>query len=82
MTDDEAAAIETADKAILNKHVMLLREHFDTVQIFCTRVENGGYTVQATDGRGNWFARLGQIWSWITRTQSAEFSRSNDEEAS
>lgn len=63
--------MKAADTTIMKKHVMLLRENFDTVQIFCTRHENGGYTVNATEGRGNWFARLGQVADWLRRETDA-----------
>lgn len=43
-----------------------LIEHFDSVQVFATRhdPEQGG-TVQFQIGKGNWFARFGQVREWM-----------------
>lgn len=46
----------------------LLREHFDTVQVFCTRQDPDG-TVNLKIGVGNWFARYGQIKDWVNRAE-------------
>lgn len=48
-----------------------LSEHFDTVQIFCTRHESGeeNGTVNVNRGMGNWFARYGQVMEWIVREE-------------
>lgn len=45
----------------------LLSEHFDTVQVFCTRHEAGRLegTVTADMGTGNWYARYGQVRAWL-----------------
>jgi len=54
------------DLDLLERHTKQLMEHFDTVQIFCTK-HNGGEdrTVTAHFGNGNWFARYGQIELWL-----------------
>lgn len=60
----------------------VLIEHFDTVQIFCTRhepeVENG--TINVNYGEGNWFARYGLVHEWMTRQdeRTRQHIRSND----
>lgn len=48
-----------------------LAEHFDSVQILCTRNtgEKDGNTVNVSMGRGNWFARYGQIREWLTKQE-------------
>lgn len=46
------------DMARVQKALDLLSEHFDTVQIFVTRHEDGG-TRAANLGSGNWYARYG-----------------------
>jgi hypothetical protein len=58
-----------ADLEMLAKHVEQLGEHFDTVQIFCSRHDAGQEdgTVALNDGAGNWFARYGQIREWINK---------------
>jgi hypothetical protein len=56
-----------ADTAMLQKHVDQLIEHFDSVQIFCTKAseDGSGRTVNANCGGGNCFASYGQIRHWI-----------------
>jgi hypothetical protein len=47
-----------------------LREHFDTVQIFATRCDDSGHnTMHCFHGAGNWFARYGQVKSFINDTE-------------
>lgn len=63
---------EREDLTILKNHSAQLMEHFDTVQIFCTRNRgNECGTVRAAYGAGNWFARYGQIACWL-KTQDEE----------
>lgn len=67
------------DLKLISDAVDRLAEHFDTVQIFASRheptTENG--TVHWEVGRGSWFARYGQIRTWLiqeegwTRTRGA-----------
>lgn len=47
-----------------------LGEHFDTVQIFCTRHDSGqvGGTITLCLGVGNWYARYGQIANWMIKS--------------
>jgi hypothetical protein len=44
-----------------------LAEHFDTIEVFCTRHEGGMVdgTVNIHWGAGNYFARYGQIKQWM-----------------
>ena len=56
---------------ILHLHVNQLMEHFDTVHIFVTKFQREGNPDATTNGhwgRGNWFARYGQIIRWLRRT--------------
>ena len=57
---------EEKDLKTLKRYACQLMEHFDTVQIFCTKrdSEDGG-TVSMHYGDGNWFARYGQIELWV-----------------
>lgn len=50
----------------------VLIEHFDTVQIFVTRVaaEEGCGTVNIAVGRGNWFARVGHVHDWKVKLEA------------
>lgn len=50
----------------LTKAATVLMEHFDSVQIFCTRHEGDG-TVRISEGAGNYYARFGQVEEWMIR---------------
>jgi hypothetical protein len=58
-----------ADMALVKKHVDELGEHWDTVQIFCSRLdlEQDPTTVNINLGSGNWFARYGQVREYLIR---------------
>jgi hypothetical protein len=67
MSDNIESNSRESDLALLQKHVEALGEHFDTVQIFCTRhmpAELDG-TVAVNRASGNWHARFGQINEWV-----------------
>ena len=51
----------------IDKVLMELGEHWDTVQIFCTRHEAGEHagTVHRAQGIGNYYARYGQVKQWV-----------------
>jgi len=56
----------------LQKACEELSEHFDSVQIFVTRLsddqdDDGEGTVNVNWGSGNWFARYGQIHAWLVK---------------
>lgn len=61
------------DMALVRKHLDLLSEHFDTVQIFCTRYnpnkttdsDEDGTTSRVNMGIGNFFARYGLVAYWL-----------------
>ena len=58
-------AVIDKDMLVIQKHVALLTEHFDTVHVFVTKhVNNSEGTVQLNHGSGNYFARYGQIVVW------------------
>lgn len=68
MTDDDAKRQEQEDRDRLTAAIETLQEHFDTVQIFVTRVNagsDGGGTVSNARGSGNWLARVAQAREWI-----------------
>lgn len=62
---------EDADMAEVDKALNVLGEHFDSVQILCTRYKGGddGGTVNISRGTGNWFARYGQMKEWLIREE-------------
>lgn len=57
--------MKNGDIEIIQKAADQLGEHFDTVQIFCTRHEGSDGTGRYALGIGNWFARYGQIAYWM-----------------
>ena len=58
------------DMAIVAKAIDGLAEHFDTVQVFCSRHDASGKegeTMNLNMGRGNWYARYGHVKWWMIR---------------
>lgn len=57
------------DLKLIEEHLAALSEHFDGVQIFATRHEQGQHdgTVNIQIGCGNWYARYGHIKAWTIR---------------
>lgn len=61
------------DVEMVEKHLRELSEFFDSVQIFCTRYnankvdgcDEEGTTLRMALGKGNWFARYGQVRHWL-----------------
>lgn len=68
--DDEAMEDRQRDLDIIKSHAAQLAEHFDSVQIFCTRhaAEHDG-TINAQWGEGNWFARYGSVRDWVVKKE-------------
>ena len=60
---------DSPDTERVKNAVAALAEHFDTVQIFATRYDGGegNGTRRWQHGRGNWFARYGQVHEWLER---------------
>ncbi len=49
-----------------------LSEHFDTVQIFCTRYDGKDIgTLTVATGLGNWYARTGHVDEWLLKEREA-----------
>lgn len=63
--DEEIDQPNERDVKILNLHVARLQEHFSTVQVFCTKVKDKNNTTSFHAGKGNWFARYGQVQMWV-----------------
>lgn len=68
MTEDES--IKEAE-AIIDAELMRLVEHFDAIQILCTRIESDltGKAKSTTRffqrGTGNWYARRGMVQEFL-----------------
>ncbi len=54
---------------LLDKHAAQLAEHFDSVQILVTVVEDGG-TDYFAKGKGDWYARRGMCHQFIDMDQA------------
>lgn len=62
-----------ADVKRVRQHVNSLAEHFDSVQIFCTRHDGSkDGTVNIHVGAGNWFTRYGFCHAWLIRQDEVE----------
>lgn len=59
--------------AFLERHVAMMGEQFDSIQVFATRVEPGpdGATESFTTGIGNWYARHGQAREWVRKQEAS-----------
>lgn len=62
---------EEEDLRELKRHTAMLMEHFDTVQIFATRHIGDDGTISVQNGDGNWFARHGQVATWLLKQDEA-----------
>ena len=60
---------DRATKA-LNAAVEGLMEYFDSVQIFVTKTKDDDITIGSTAGKGNLFARVGQVGLWANKVQA------------
>lgn len=69
MSDSPKWPSQDADVALLKDAAEKLSEHFDSVMIFATRYESNldGGTINVHWGEGNWFARYGQIMTWLVK---------------
>lgn len=64
--DDIEDEIRKHDVAFLKKHCNELMKHFDSVQIFVTRLDTVSRGTVACDwGEGNWYSRYGHINYWL-----------------
>lgn len=70
------------DMAIVQQAVDRLREHFDCVQVFCSRhnAEEGGSTTGAALGAGNDYSRYGQVRHWLLAQERETQSPAIDHE--
>lgn len=75
---------ESPDLQIVKRHVAELGEHFDTVQVFVTRLKDEGErgTINVHYGSGDWFARFGFVTYWKLKQEEIgriEAQRDNGE---
>ena len=70
-TIDEEKARNDADYKRIENAAIMLSEFFDTVQIFCTRHDPEEGTTSHHHGRGNYYARRGQVETWLVKENEA-----------
>lgn len=63
MTNQE---FQEHSEALIDKAIADLMKHFDDVQIFVTRLDDG-VTMACTRGAGNYYARVGHIGEWMNQ---------------
>lgn len=66
-------------QGLIDGAVAGLSEHFDSVQVVCTRSETDGSWSMYMKGAGNYFARVGSVREWLLRDE--EGTRKNVQEA-
>lgn len=66
-----ADSTKDADLQRVRAHVNQLKEHFDSVQIFCTKpsLAPDGGTVSINVGAGDFFARYGKAREWVLKEE-------------
>jgi hypothetical protein len=62
---------DDADEKLIERHVSILMEHFDSVQVFATCVNEGG-TKAIHTGKGNYYARRGIVDTWLTKEREGD----------
>lgn len=80
----DPVSAESSDCDRIDKCLDELSEYFDSVQIFATRHEMGsdGGTAGVVRGRGNWFARIGQVSSWVAQMDENDRVNQRDDASS
>lgn len=73
------------DVALVDERIQALFERFDTVQVMVTRYDQDGGTdmLSLCRGKGNFYARLGQVTSWLTKVDEddrIERRKDNDQD--
>lgn len=72
------------DIALIQQSLDVLGEHFDSVQVFVTKHDQGQSdgTVCINLGAGNWYARYGQVKEWMVKQdeEARKHVRGNDDE--
>ena len=62
---------QESDESLVRKAVDELIEHFDTCTVMVTRHDQAELdgTMTIVMGAGNWYARYGQLRSWLMRQE-------------
>ena len=71
---DEFSAAENTHAAFLNglvdQALEVLSEHFDSIQVVGTFLDDGQMTHCLTRGTGNWYSRVGAVREFLDRDQA------------
>ena len=65
MTQDSKQEQEDRDLRAVKQAASLLKEHFDSVQIFATRYEGEQATTRISFGLGDFYSRYGLADLWL-----------------
>jgi hypothetical protein len=63
------------EEQLIDAALKTLSEHFDGVQIFATRYESDGNTLNIARGHGNFFARYGHVQEWVIGQEELQRAR-------
>lgn len=66
--DDDTEALGDRLQRIVKSHAVQMSEHFDSVQVICTKSHENG-TLHVAWGEGNWFARYGSVKEWVVKRE-------------
>jgi hypothetical protein len=74
-TPDDEDAQQASDEAMLDRHLAVLIEHFEAVQIFVTRPVRGeeGTSAMLSRGKGNFYTRRGMVDDWAERNRGNNY---------
>lgn len=64
-------------EAWLDDRIREIAEHFDTVHVFATWMNDDGSTSSTNTGRGNWHARSGQVRAFVKRMDAQIWKQEN-----
>lgn len=77
--DDPSPHDSERDQATINRHLSMLREHFDAVEIVAVRhVSDEDGTAGMHFGAGNWYARMGAMEEAVRSMRSMFSKPGND----
>lgn len=71
MSEETEKRVMQQDQKLVNECIDKLGEHFDSVFIICTRCDGEIQgNVEVSEIRGNKFAAIGSVWSFLERTKA------------
>ncbi len=70
--------IQKYDEEYADGIVKQLLRHFDSAQLFLTRLEPDGRTLAFSPGSGNWYTRFGQVQEWLNNGGAMHVSEHDD----